>query len=77
MDASKFLNILLDLASDSEKATETLNTLANNISSNQSTEISANLDKLKEFFSDSIVNEYNPSNLKIIEKIGANDYFGL
>lgn len=78
MDASKLLNILLDLTSDSEKTiTETLNTLTNNISANQSKEIESNLKILKEEFSEAILNEYNPSNFKIIESIGASDYFGL
>lgn len=78
MDASKLLNILLDLTSDSEiTITETLNTLTNNINSNQSKEIAINLKKLKDQFSDAILNEYNPSNLKIVESIGASDYFGL
>lgn len=78
MDASKLLNILLDLTSNSEKIiTETLNVLTNNISANQSTEIATKLKKLKAEFSDAIINEYNPSNIKIIESIGASDYFGL
>jgi hypothetical protein len=48
----------------------------NNISANQPNEISTNLSKLKEDFADSISNEYNPSNLKIMQSIGASDYFG-
>jgi hypothetical protein len=77
MDASKLLNIILDLTSDTEKSiNDTLNTLINNINSNQPNEISINLSKLKEYFDESISNEYNPSNLKIINSIGASDYFG-
>ena len=43
MDASKLLNILIDLTNGEEKnISDTLNTLVNNISSNQSEQISLN-----------------------------------
>lgn len=78
MDASKLLNILLDLTSDSEKSiTDTMTALVSSISSSQSTEISNNLQNLKKAFEHSISNEYSPSNLKIFQTIGAGDYFGL
>lgn len=78
MDASKLLNILLDFTSESEiKITDTLNALVNNINASQHNEISTNLSKLKEYFAESISNNYNPSNLKIIQYIGACDYFGM
>jgi hypothetical protein len=78
MDASKLLNILIDLTNDSEKTiTDTLNALVNNISANQPEDISINLSNLEEDFTYSITNEYNPSNLKIMQNIGASDYYGL
>jgi hypothetical protein len=77
MDASKLQNILLDLTSDEETViTETLNTLINNINANQSIEISTNLTKLKDAFLQNKSNEYNPSNLAIVDNIGARNYFG-
>jgi hypothetical protein len=78
MDASKLQNILLDLTSDEEEIiTETLNALVNNISANQSVEISTNLTKLKDTFLQNNSNEYNQSNSAIVESIGASSYFGI
>ena len=77
MDASKLKNVLADLTGDSDKTiTDTLNTLTNNISANQTTEISANFEKLKSYFTESVVNEYSPSNFEIFKSIDAVDYFG-
>lgn len=78
MDSSKLQNILIDLTTGNEdKITEILNLLTSNISSNQSNEISENMRNLKSYFSNSISNRYNVSNLKIVENIGAREYFGL
>jgi len=78
MDASKLRNILADLTIDSNKnIIDTLDTLVSNISSNQQSEIVANFDKIKSHFTESVVNKYSPSNLQIVESIGATEYFGL
>ena len=77
MDASKLKNILADLTADSDKTiVDALNNLINNISANQTTEISTNFEKLKSHFSESVVNGYSPSNLEIFKSIDAVDYFG-
>lgn len=77
MDASKLRNILIDLTTESEKSIgDTLNVLVNNINANQTTEIANNLKQIETIFLDSAVNEYNPSNLKIVETIGAIDFYG-
>ncbi len=77
MEASKLRNIIIDLDYDSNKlTTEMLSTLVSNINSNQTAEITTNLEKIKSSFKKSIVNGYTPSNFQILESIGALDYFG-
>ncbi len=77
MDASKLLNILLDLTNQNEDLiTEKLNSLIQHIGSNQNAEISDDILILEKNFKNSIINNYNKSNLKIMEKIGAIEYFG-
>ena len=78
MDAEKLKNILQDFEYESEEnINDTLTELISQISANNSVEITKNYEVIKEYFEYSISNEYNPSNLKITEIIGANDYFGI
>jgi len=77
MDTSKLKNLLADLVTGSEKnIVDTLATLVSNIGANQSSEISDNLSKIKEHFNNSFVNNYSPSNTKVLEEIGALKFFG-
>lgn len=77
MDASKLKNILVDLNSGTtDPINKLLSSLASNISSNVSKKIADNISEDKEAYSRSIINTYTPSNLKILEKIGATKYFG-
>lgn len=77
MDAGKLKNVLIDLSDEEEeKINVLLGGFLSNISSGQSTEISKMLDNIRELFEESPVNNYSPSNLKILEKIGGTLYFG-
>lgn len=78
MDTSKLLNVISDL--DNEETDASINTVlqtfVSNINSSQTTEISANEKKVKDFFEHSKVNHYVPSNVEILHFIGADKYFG-
>lgn len=77
MDASKLRNVLVDLSTGSIDFTNKLLTeLSMSLSSNLSKNIAQNLSAIRKDYSESVVNTYTPSNLKIFEKIGAAKYFG-
>jgi hypothetical protein len=78
MDTQKLLNILSDLDNEQEDSSidTSLQNLASNINSGQTSEIVTNEGKVREFFEESKVNSYVPSNMEIIHFIGADKYFG-
>lgn len=78
MDASKLANVIVDLnfPSNTTEVTDLLQTLVDSIRNNDSVQITSIEAKLERVLSDSVVNNYSPSNYNILEHIGGVDYFG-
>ncbi|MCC8411096.1 hypothetical protein LJ707_19300 [Mucilaginibacter sp. UR6-1] len=78
MDASKLFNILSDLNFDSnnKNIADALNELISNISVGNDTAITDSFESLKKKLSVSVVNNYSPSNIKILEEIGGARFVG-
>jgi hypothetical protein len=77
MDVSKLKNLLTDLVNEEDTTiTSALNNLVSYISANQSAEILTTLKQINSHFTSSLVNNYTPSNLKILEEIGGLEFFG-
>lgn len=76
MDVSKLLNVLEDINNSDETKSDLIATLIQNIASNLTTEITTTVEKIRNEFNNSSINDYNSSNLEILSKIGANKFIG-
>lgn len=78
MDTLKLLNVLSDLDNEQEGSSidTFLQSLSSSINSGQTSEIVTNEQNVRDFFSESKVNSYVPSNIEIVRFIGADNYFG-
>ncbi len=78
MEVSKLFNIILDIDNDEKnKAIQTdIENLSQYIINNNSEEIQKVLEKIKLNLEKSMVNNYVPSDLDILQKIGGIKYFG-
>jgi len=77
MDAGKLQNVLTDLSNNPNAAIDlTLNTLSTSIGENKTNEIAENVELIRKLYKEDVVNQYSPSNLKILTAIGGLSYFG-
>jgi hypothetical protein len=64
MDVSKLLNVLEDINNSDETTSDLIETLIQNITSNLTTEITTTVEKIRNEFNYSSINDYNSSNLE-------------
>jgi hypothetical protein len=77
MDASKLRNILIDLQpSEVDEINLKLTGLSSSLNSSIPSKISESIAEIKQLFDDDIINDYVPSNIKILKKIDALKFFG-
>lgn len=78
MEIGKLYNILIDLniSSTDDKLQQNITNLSNYIINNNSEEIDKSLKVIEKLFNSSIVNNFVPSDLEILEKIKGLKFFG-
>jgi hypothetical protein len=78
MESSKLHNVIYDAVQEETeiKLTDKINALVTQIQQNQAPQIESTIEDIKESLSISVFNSYSVSNLKVLNEIKGEDFFG-